>query len=125
MGLVDRLRAIVEPMPADASVTLSVSWLRDLLAAEGDSPGMDGLLTLDETAEVVGRSPSTVRTWLNTGQLDGFKLNARSWRVRGSALRRFIARQESGEHETPTVRSTGSVDISAWRKHVPPDEGAA
>ena len=33
MGLIDRLRAIVEPMPADASVTFSVAWLRDLLAA--------------------------------------------------------------------------------------------
>ena len=125
MGLVDRLRAIVDPMPADASVTLSVAWLRDLLAAEGDSANMDRLLTLEETAEIVGRSPSTVRTWLNTGRLDGFKLNARSWRIRESALRTFIERQEAGEHEPATVRSFGTVDLGAWRKHMPQDKGVA
>ena len=123
MGLVDRLRAIVEPMPADASVTLSVAWLRDLLAAEGDSARMDRLLTLEETAEIVGRSPSTCRTWVNTGRLDGFKLNARSWRIRESALRTFIKRQEAGEHEPATVRSLGTADLGAWRKHMPPDKG--
>ena len=125
MGLVDRLRAIVESMPADASVTLSVAWLSGLLAAEGDSASMDRLLTLEETAEIVGRSPSTVRTWLNTGRLDGFKLNARSWRIRESALRTFIARQEAGEHEPATVRSLGTVDLGAWRKHMPQDKGVA
>ena len=125
MGLVDRLRAIVDPMPADASVTLSVSWLRDLLAAEDDSPGMGRLLTLEEAGEVVGRSPSTIRTWLNTGLLDGFKLNARSWRIRESALRSFIERQESGEDEPATVRSFGTVDLGAWRKHMPQDKGVA
>ena len=123
MGLIDRLRAIVEPMPADASVMFSVVWLRDLLAVEGDSSGMDRLLTLEEVGEVVGRSPSTVRTWLNTGRLDGFKLNARSWRIRESALRNFIEQQESGEHEPPTVR--GSGDLGAWRRLAPSKKGAA
>ena len=125
MGLVDRLRAIVDPMPADASVTLPVAFLRGLLEAEGDTPGMDRLLTLEEAGTIVGRSPSTVRTWLNTDRLSGFKLNGRSWRIRGSALRSFIERQESGGHEPPTVRGAGAVDIGDWRKHVPPDKGAA
>ena len=119
MSLVSRLRAIVSAMPADASVTLSVAWLRDLLAAEGDTPGVDRLLTLAEAGEVVGRSPSTIRTWLSTGRLDGFKLNARSWRIRESALRTFIERQESGEHEPATVRSLGTADLGAWRMHMP------
>ena len=125
MGLVDRLRAIVYPMPADASVTLSVSWLRDLLAAEDESPGMDRLLTLEEAGEVVGRSPSTIRTWLNTGLLDGFKLNARSWRIRETALQRFIEDQQSGGHDPPTVRGVGPVDLSAWREHVTPEKGVS
>ena len=125
MGLVDRLRAIVDPMPADASVTLSVAWLRELLGAEGDSDGMDCLLTIDEAGEVMGRSPSTIRTWLNTGRLDGFKLNARSWRIRESALRSFIERQESGGHEAPTIRSSSSVELGDWRQHMPPVKGAA
>ena len=124
MGLIDRLRAIVESMPADASVTFSVVWLRDLLSDEGDSPGTDRLLTLEEAGNIVGRSPSTVRTWLNKGQLAGFKLNGRSWRIRESALRKFIERQESGEQEPPTV-GNGSVDLRAWRRFVPSKKGAA
>ena len=86
--------------------------------AEGDSPGMDRLLTLEEAGEFVGRSPSTVRTWLNTSRLDGFKLNGRTWRIRESALRSFIERQESGEHEPPTIRSPRSVELGDWRNHV-------
>ena len=125
MGLIDRLRAIVESMPADASVTLSVSWLRDNLDAEGDSPGPDRLLTLEEAGEVVGRSPSTIRTWLNTERLAGFKLNGRTWRIRESALRSFIERQEASGHEAPTIRSSRSVELGDWRQHMRPEKGAA
>ena len=125
MGLADRLRAIIEHMPDGGSVSLPVTWLRELLNAEGDSPGVGRLLTIEETAEIVGRSPSTVRTWLNTEQLDGLKLNGRSWRIRESALRSFIEQQEAGEHEPPTIRSSESVDIGDWRQHMPPDKGAA
>ena len=73
MGLIDRLKAIIDVMPDGGSVSLPVTWLRDLLDAEGDSPGKGRLLTLEEVGEVVGRSPSTVRTWLNTGRLAGFR----------------------------------------------------
>ena len=122
MSIVERLRAIVDPMPADGSVSLPVAWLRELLEAEGAEPGMGRLLTLEEAGKIVGRSPSTVRTWLNTGALDGFKLNARSWRVRESALQSYLKRQESGE---PTVSDTGPVDLDAWRELSPPNGGAA
>ena len=125
MGLVDRLKAIIDGMPQDGAVTLSVAFLSRLIEAEAAESGMGRLLTLEEAGDIVGRSPSTVRTWLNTGQLDGFKLNARSWRIRESALRTFIERQESGGHEPPTVRNSGSVHISAWREHVSPDKGVA
>jgi len=118
MGLVDRLKAIIDVMPDGASVSLPVTWLRDLLDAEGDSPGMGRLLTLEEAGEIVRRSPSTVRTWLNMSRLDGFKLNGRTWRIRESALRSFIERQESGEHEPPTIRSPRSVELGDWRNHV-------
>ena len=118
MGLVDRFKAIIEGMPEGGSVSLPVTWLRDLLDAEGDSPGTGRLLTIEEAGEVVGRAPSTVRTWLNTGRLDGFKLNGRAWRIRESALRSFIERQESGEHEPPTIRSPRSGELGDWRNHV-------
>ena len=108
------LREIVTNMPADGSVTLPVRWLRDLLAEEGEAGAR--LLTLGEAGELVGRSPSTIRTWANSGQLDGaFKLQGRSWRIPESAIESFIERQQSDEHEPPTVRSEGPVDLGAWR----------
>ena len=126
MSLTDRLRAMVEHMPPDASVTLSAEWLRNQLAQEGDAPGMGRLLTLEEAGEIVGRSPGTIRTWANSGQLEGaFKLQNRSWRVPEKALQSFIERQQAGKHEPPTVRNSGSVDLGAWRKHMPPGKGVA
>ena len=105
-------------------MTVPVTWVQDLLDAQGDSSEMR-LLTLKETAELVGRSVSTVRTWLNTGQLEGFKLNGRSWRIRERALQAFLERQQSGEHEPPAMRSSASVDLGGWRKHIKAENGAA
>ena len=126
MGLTDRLRAIIDGMPADGAVTLPVAFLSRLIEAEGDSPGMGRLLTLEGTAEIVSRSPSTIRTWLNTGQLTGaFKLQGRAWRIPEADLQRFIERQQDAGHGPPTVREAGPVDLGAWREHVKPDQGAA
>jgi len=124
--MTDRLRAlrsIVEDTPPDGTVTVPVTWLQNLLDAQGDSSEMR-LHTLGETAEFFGLSVSTVRTWLNTGQLDGFKLNGRSWRIPEEALNAFIERQQSGEHEPPAVRNSASVDLGAWRKHMKAENGA-
>jgi len=111
-------------MPPEGLVTLPVGWLRDLVDAQGDSSEMR-LLTLDEIAELVGRSVSTVRTWVNTGQLDGFKLHGRSWRIRERAFQEFIERQQSGEQEPRTIPSSASVDLGGWRKHIKAENGAA
>jgi len=62
---------------------------------------------------------------LNKGQLDGFKLSGRSWRIREQALQAFIELQESGEPEPRTIRSSASVDLGAWRKHIKAENGAA
>jgi len=118
------LREIVRSMPSEGSVTLPVTWLRDLLDAEGDS-SEGRLLTLEETAELVSRSVSTVGTWLNTGKLDGFKLNGRSWRIREGALRAFIEHQQSGDREPPAIRSSASLDLGSWREHFKSENGAA
>ena len=125
--MTDRLRAlrsIVEDTPPDGTVTVPVTWLQNLLDAQGDSSEMR-LHTLGETAEFFGLSVSTVRTWLNTGQLDGFKLNGRSWRIREGAFQAFIEHQESGEPEPRTIRRSASVDLGGWRKHMKAENGAA
>ena len=123
MGLAERLRAVIDGMPNDGSVSLSVTWLRDLIDAEGDSPGRGPLLTLEEVGRIFGRSESTVRTWANSGQLEGaFKLQNRSWRIPELAIQRFIECQQSGE--PPTVRSSSPVDLGSWR-NLKSGEGAA
>ena len=119
------LREIVRNMPPEGSVTLPVTWLRDLLDAEGDSFPMR-LLNLDEAAVIVGRSSSTIRTWCNSGALGGaFKLSGRTWRIPEADLRRFLERQQSVERQPATVRADGPVDLSAWRKHVEAKNGSA
>ena len=124
MGLADRIRAIVDPMPDDGAVTLSVAFLRGLLDAEGSEPGTGRLLTLEQAGEIVGRSPSTIRTWANSDQLEGaFKLQNRSWRIPESALQHFIERQQADE--PPAVKAGAPVDLGSWRKYVEPDHGAA
>ena len=96
MGLVDRLKAVIDGMPDGGSVSLPVIWLRHLLDAEGDSPGTGRLLTLEEAGTIVSRSPGTIRTWANSGQLEGaFKLQNRSWRIPEKALQGFIERQQA------------------------------
>ena len=124
MSLVDRLRSIVDSMPPDGSVTLSVAFLRGLLDAEGDSRGDGRLLTLEEAGDIVGRSPGTIRTWANSFQLEGaFKLQNRSLRVPERALHSFIERQQSGEHEARTVRLSLSFVLCVFRRPFQPHQG--
>jgi excisionase family DNA binding protein len=116
MSLREKLETMLEGMPVGSSVSLPVDWLRAQLEAEpadGDPP--DELLTLEQVAQRVGRAEGTVRTWANSGDLEGaFKLNGRDWRVPASALERYIERQKEPNRATTRVRKPS--DVSAWRK---------
>ena len=69
-------------------------------------------LTVEEVAEEMRKAPSTVRGWLISRDLRGYKLNNREWRVPPSALRDYLMRQaETGHRATDTAE----VDIGAWR----------
>ena len=116
-GLRD-LRRAVELMPQGATLTLSVEWLRDALKELEGAERPEALLTLDEVAQTVGRAVSTVRTWCNSGQIEGaFRLNGRDWRVPERALRRYLEGQgEDAGDEAPRIRA-GEVDLSRWRRH--------
>lgn len=121
MNLHDRLLRLAKALPSDkASVTLTRA---DLIALLEDSPDESESimrdLTVEEVAEEVGRAPSTIRDWLGSGTLRGYKLNAKSWRVPRSALREYLDSQ--GRKEATSVRieeeeDDEDVDISAWRK---------
>ncbi len=103
------LRELLRRLPRDA--TVPAGWLVDQL----DDDTTDRDLTLQEVAVELGRAVSTVRSWCNSGQLEGaFKFRNREWRIPASALRRF--RQREGESKAPTVAHRRPVDLSSWRK---------
>ena len=118
MSIRRQLQNIVDGMPPGSSVSLPVDWLRALLQEEADRAGEapDGVLTLAEVGERVGRAEGTVRTWCNSGKLKGaFRLNGRDWRVPESALRNYLEAQI--EQKSSEVGSRGDVDLGSWRKH--------
>jgi excisionase family DNA binding protein len=63
--------------------------------------GLERLLTAEEVAERLRVSVFTVRSWLQSGRLRGFKLpGSRSWRVSEADLERFIREaQEQSDGE--------------------------
>ena len=113
MTLAERLLQIVEALPSpDSSVTLTRADLVGMVEASGGVEAVD--LTVDQVAEQTQRAPSTVRGWLIDGDLRGYKLNGKDWRVTRSALREYLDAQTS--KEKVVVRERGPVDISAWRR---------
>jgi len=87
--LAERILQIVEALPSpDSSVTLTRS---DLVGMVEESGGVDAAdLTVDQVAAKTNRAASTIRGWLIAGDLRGYKLNGRDWRVTRSALREYL-----------------------------------
>ncbi len=115
MDLRSRLRAIVAPLPPGAAVTLPVEVVRTWLEVEGvgDTP-VD--LTVQEVGDLLGRAPSTVRTWCGAGRLPGaYRLRGREWRIPRGALRALRqaggGQGEPGDDEVP--------DLGRWRRVIP------
>ncbi len=71
-------------------------------------------LTVKAIAKETGRALSTVRVWLISGALCGYKLNGRDWRVSRDSLRKYLDAQSNQATETPG--EVGKVDITAWRR---------
>ena len=117
MSLRSELSAILKGMPPGSAVSLPVEWLRSLLAEDARQGGRpDRLLTLEEVAELAGRSKSTVRTWANSGMIEGaFRLHGREWRIPSRAWERHLESLQKGE-EGPEVAEVGSVDLGSWRR---------
>lgn len=128
-SLLRALRTIADALPPGSSVTLEGAWLRAQLeeAEDGDAqndPAVRRLtdLTVEQVAEELGRSGSTVRGWLAADEFpNAFKLNRREWRIPVSDLRAFLDRQRP---QVPHARvppqgrrSRQPDELSAWRQH--------
>lgn len=113
-----RLRKLVAALPSDdSSVTFTRAALLRML--EEDDLGEPEVITRDlrvsEVAEETCRAPSTVRSWLISGHLWGYKLQGRDWRVPRSALRAFLDAQPSQDDGLVEDADAAEVDIGAWR----------
>ncbi|MEX2527039.1 MAG: helix-turn-helix domain-containing protein [Gemmatimonadota bacterium] len=117
MNLSQRIQQLVAALPSNSSaVTLTradlIAWTQDLVA---DPLGEDDRhLTVAEVAKKTGRATSTVRSWLIAGELTGYKLNNRDWRIPPSALRDYLEGQ--AHKPEPTTVAPEPVDIAAWRR---------
>ena len=89
MTLHDRLRQLASALPSDDSaVTITRADLVALLERDSRETevGSTRDLTVEEVADETSRAPSTVRGWLMSGALRGYKFNNRDWRVPRAAL---------------------------------------
>ncbi|OPL09897.1 MAG: hypothetical protein AVO34_12755 [Firmicutes bacterium ML8_F2] len=60
---------------------------------------MEKIYTPEMAAEVLLVSTLTLRKWLRSGQLPGFKLG-RQWRIRESDLKNFLDQTSNGVKKT-------------------------
>lgn len=114
MTIAERLWAMAAALPSDgSSITLTRSDLVTLLEGEKEASLPVRDLTVEEVAQETGRAPSTVRGWLIRGELQGYKLNGRDWRVPRPALRAYLEGQATPESDD---EPEGDVDLGAWRR---------
>ncbi len=114
MMLSDRLRALAEALPSEgSSVTFTRGDLLALVEGAETAPVDSRDMSVEDVATETQRASSTVRTWLLSGQLHGYKLRGKAWRVPRSALRAFLDAQAAPP--VPPADPAG-VDISAWRR---------
>lgn len=109
---------LLDQLPAEA--LLPVAFVRSLLAepTSDEEPLAD--LSVARVAAALDRAPSTIRAWLHAGEIEGYKLHDREWRVTRAALRAYQdtqAKQHNAHNPSMTTFRQGrGVDLAAWRK---------
>ena len=113
---------------AAVGALVPASALLERLAAAEPSTVEDGDLLVDMTvervAEILNRSPSTVRQWCRDGLLPGsYLLRGKRWAVPRSAIAAFQAAEAArgmsrikDQPDAPVLPSSGPVDLGAWRR---------
>lgn len=130
MALLELLERL-ELMPR--GTLIPADWVLEELTGEGSAPRAgtpsekgNSLvdLTVDEVAEMMGRSPSTVREWCRTEPaLGARKIRGKEWRIPAAGLRRFQEGEADGGQEADAA-SGGSAkptndDLGSWRDELP------
>ncbi len=125
MNPLEQLRKAVAVLPPGTLVTLPREALLDVLGGGGGdgaaATGSDGPpavavdLTVTDLAQRFRRHPSTIRQWLESGRLEGYKLLGREWRVPLTAVAAFQEHQRHGR-ERGGSPARGAPSLGDWRK---------
>lgn len=125
MNSLEQLRTAVAALPPGTLVTLPREAILDALgggagggaaATEGHEPPAVAVdLTVADLAQRFRRHPSTIRQWLESGRLEGYKLLGREWRVPLAAVATFQDQQRHGR-ERRSSPTRGVPSLADWRK---------
>ena len=105
-------------MPPDTFTHLLTQPRADLIALLEADMRETGIvsprdLTVKEVAKETDRAPSTVRDWLLSGALRGYKFNDRDWRVPRAALEEYLDAQSK---PTRSLRRRSSSSGTGWER---------
>ena len=70
----------------------------------------DKLLKPNEVADILGVKPATVRHWLRTAQIEGYRIHGR-WRIRPSALHGYVADEARDGAKADCVAAGGGLRV--------------
>ena len=125
MNPLEQLRTAVAALPPGTLVTLPREALLAVLgggggdgpaATAGDGPAAVAVdLTVSDLAQLFRRHPSTIRQWLESGRLEGYKLLGREWRVPAAAVAAFQDRQRQAQERRASA-GRGTPSLADWRK---------
>lgn len=106
-------------LPPESPIVVTVGWLRDTLNSSREGAVAHGSLrpdlTVAEAAEIVGRKPSTVRSWCRSGQIpEAYLQQGREWRIPEQSLREFRLSQPRHAHTTRGRRSIAPRTLAGW-----------
>jgi hypothetical protein len=117
--LLDQIRAMAEAMPPGGAVLLSREWLLAELEGAGshEAQPLAVDLTVPDLVRLLGKTPSTIRSWLRDGLFPGaYLLHGKQWRVPRSAVEAFQTHaREQGGHP-PAAAPQGKGNLGDYRK---------
>ena len=124
------LCALRPDLPPGVTVNVSLEWLSEAVDGAALAPAQPaGALpsadySVKQLAARFDRRPSTVRAWLESGRLRGYRFGNREWRATADALREFEEGERqrgergAGSNPAPPTRPRGRpVNLGAWRHH--------
>ncbi len=72
-------------------------------------------LTVEQAAEKLSKAPSTIRAWLIAGELRGYKVHGREWRIAPAAIAAFLEGQKNALPRQATRTNGKAADLGAWQ----------